>query len=102
MNEKDFKESVRGGVPVCSVTGDACVCLAGGGCKAREPHLDKASDSFIRGLRTARLYAQAAVYKLDDALGEEHLLVRRYPCPETRDIRRKLASAISMIAEVVG
>jgi hypothetical protein len=103
-NEKDVRERPHAWVSknLCSVTGRPCKCDDGRGCRRGEPVLDKPTVETLRHLRTARLYAQAAAFKIDDVLGDEHLLQRRYPQPEAREVRRKLATAISMIDEICG
>jgi len=89
MNEKEYKESVRSGAPVCSISGRPCECLAGGGCKNRESVLDGLPDETVRALKTLWLHLDIARQDTliinDDASFE-----RRFPQPEVRDMRRKL------------
>ena len=101
-NEREVKESARSRKPVCSVTRDPCECLAGGGCKALQPILDPPAKEAVRWLRSALLYLDAAKFALDSALGGEELLVRKYPAPEIREVRRKVVTAMSMIEEIGG
>jgi len=101
-NEREVKESARSRKPVCSVTRDPCECLDGGGCKNLQPKLDPPAKETVRWLRAARLYLGAAKFSLDSALGGEELLVRKYPAPEIREVRRKVVTAMSMIEEIGG
>ena len=103
-NEREVKEAARRArnpEPVCSATSSPCECLAGGGCKALQPKLDEVPRQAVRNLKTARLYLEAAKYRLDD-VQEEFLLTRRFPGPECREIRRKIVTAIAMIDEIGG
>lgn len=61
--------------------------------------MDKISKPDIRALKTARLYLEAAKERLDE-VQEEHLMVRKYPGPEIREIRRRLVTAQAMIDEL--
>jgi hypothetical protein len=79
-NEKEVKDAARerrdrGCEAICSATGLPCECLAGGGCRSLTP---------------------------DSALGGEEQLVRKYPAPEIREVRRKVVTAIAMIDEIGG
>ena len=100
MNEKEYKESVRGGVPVCSVSGGPCECLARGGCKNRQPSLDRLPDETVRLLKTLRLHLDIA---REDTLQIEHgaKFAREYPLPEVRDIRRKIDAMQRTIEEIL-
>jgi len=107
MNEKEVKDGARerrdgSREAICSATRSPCECLAGGGCKALQPKLDQPSKETVRWLRSARLYLDAAKVACDSALGGEELLVRKYPCPEVREVRRKVVTAIAMIDEIGG
>ena len=104
-NEREVKEAARRArnpEPVCSATSSPCECLAGGGCKALQPILDAPTKEAVRWLRSARLYLDAAKVALDSALGGEELLVRKYPAPEIREVRRKVVTAMSIIDEIGG
>jgi hypothetical protein len=86
----------------CSVSGRACKCGARGGCSSNSPRLDPPTTETVRWLRSARLYLDAAKVAVDSALGGEEQLVRKYPAPEIREIRRKVVTAIAMIDEIGG
>ena len=101
MNEKEVKDGKR---LTCSVTGKCCRCGTSGRCESRlsEPRLDPPAKEVVRWLRSARLYLDAAKVALDSATGGEELLVRKYPAPELREVRRKVVTAIAMIDEIGG
>jgi len=104
-NEREVKEAARRArnpEPVCSATSSPCECLAGGGCKALQPILDPPAVEAVRWLRSALIYLDAAKFALDSALGGEELLVRKYPAPEIREVRRKVVTAIALIDEIGG
>lgn len=103
MNEKEVKERAQERA-LCSVTGRSCRCGDSGRCESRlsEPRLDEPTTEVVRELRTARIYIEAAKYRLDDIVGGEHLLQRRHPMPEVREVRRKLTTAIALIDEIGG
>jgi hypothetical protein len=106
-NEKEVKDAARerrdrGCEAICSATGRPCECLAGGGCRSLTPRLDPPSRETVRWLRSARLYLDAAKVAVDSALGGEEQLVRKYPAPEIREVRRKVVTAIAMIDEIGG
>jgi len=97
-NEREVKLGLR--KATCSVTGERCECVSGGGCRNREPYLDRAPKESILGIRTAKLLLAAAVDWLDEA-DEMGGSQRRYPLPEARQWRRELESIISDIEEVL-
>ena len=67
-----------------------------------ESRLDPPTKTAVRWLRSARLYLDAAKVALDSATGGEELLVRKYPAPEIREVRRKVVTAIALIDEIGG
>ena len=99
---KNEKPGVDGAT--CSVTGKRCTCGSSSGCDARRwgEAVDPLPKKMLRALRTVRLYIQASKEHLDEIIGDEYLMVREYPAPEMRHIRRKLTTAQAMIDEVVG
>ena len=106
-NEKEVKDAARerrhgNSEAVCSASGRTRECLAGGGCTSLEPRLDEPTKETVRWLRSARLYLDASKVALDSALGGEELLVRKYPAPEIREVRRKVVTAIALIDEIGG
>jgi hypothetical protein len=102
MNEQEVKSGKKS--PTCSVTQRSCRCGDSGRCESRlgEPVLDAPAKEAVRWLRSARLYLDAAKVALDSAAGGEELLVRKYPAPEIREVRRKVVTAIALIDEIGG
>lgn len=106
MNEKEVKDAARerrsgSSEARCSVTGRSCECLAGGGCKNREPLLDRCPDEVIRWVAVAHLRidgVREALLAAQDAAGG---LRRRYPLPEAREWRRRLEALQEEIASVL-
>ena len=101
-NEREVRTGEK--PALCSVTGNCCRCGDSGRCESRlgESRLDPPAVEAVRWLRAARLYLGAAKHSLDSALGGEELLVRKYPAPEIREVRRKVVTAMSMIEEIGG
>lgn len=104
MNEREKKlglKSEEGGA-VCSATGRPCKC-DGGRCRTlSEPRLDEVPKQTVRHLRSATIMLSAALEHLDAAIGQDFLLVRKFPGPEVREVRRKVVTAIAMIDEIGG
>lgn len=99
-NEKEVREgSVR--YPVCSSTGAKCECGTDSACRRKtdEPFLDRAPEETLRWVRVAALRLEDARSALNQAEAAAGDFRRRYPCPEVRDLDRKVAGLIEDILE---
>lgn len=70
--------------PICSITGEACQCAAGGGCATKRKNA-RALRVAEQGLEGVRLTVQEVERGLN--------LKRPYPGPELRELQRILSAA---------
>jgi hypothetical protein len=102
MNEKQVKEAAAKRRAVCSITGGPCECVDGGGCRNREPLLDRAPDDVLLAVRTSKILLYAAFEWLVEAEDAAGGFSRRYPVPEVRQWRREIDKIMCHIEEVLG
>ena len=102
MNEKQAKEAAAKRGAVCSVTGGSCECVGGGGCRNREPLLDRVPDYLVRSIKACRPPLEEVAGILDGATHPASGFSRRHPLPEARDWCRRLYDIVHEMREVLG
>ena len=103
MNEKEVKDRARAenSGDVCRVTGRACKCVGGGGCRGYRTSVDSLPTALVHRLKTLALHLNVAKDDCDWCVDFDELH-RIWPQPEIREIRRKLETAESLLKEILG
>ena len=85
---------------MCSVSGRPCRCDNSRGCKANRRSVDNLPTELIQRIKTLLLHVQVCQDDCDFAADYDDL-VRIYPQPELRDVRRRLVETERVLKEIL-